>query len=266
MADELKNIVSFLTRKDLNFERGAQFGLRATLTGIDTSVVNITGFTREGMFKLRLTHSGDGTAESTNFSLPDIPTMVSMFCSADTMDRGEMWAELWLTVNGERVFRFGSGYMSAQTAISWPSQINETEMPGRGFMTNVTGVNQAANVECTDDVPGNEMWILKGYKVVLVTDANVANRRVHLNMPFGGNSPAITAYSTIDQTAGTTITYIFAPFGSVPLASSNNTILIPIPPDIVMKEADTISTTTVNRQVGDNFGAPKIYVEKFMVS
>ena len=131
----------FLTRKDLAFENATSFGLRLTLTGIDTSVVNITGFTKEGMFKFRVAPAGAGTVESFNFAIPDVPVMVSAFCTADTMDRGEVWAELWLTMNNERVFRFGSGYITSQTAISWPSTINETEHPGRGFITSVSGTN-----------------------------------------------------------------------------------------------------------------------------
>lgn len=191
-----------------------------------------------------------------------------MFCISDTMDRGEMWSELWLLVNGERVFRFGSGYLSSQTAISWPSQINETEQPARGFFTRQAGSDPAAGAEASIDSVTNRTWLLKAFHVTLTTSATVANRNVHLVIDPYGNNDNLNFFGNVVQAAGTTIKYTFAPVGYLPTAADANNIIVPIPPDVVIREGATpaLSTSTTNLQAGDNFGAPVAIVEAFMVA
>jgi len=256
----------FMTRKMLAFDPQASFGLRVTLTGIDTNVVNVIGYTREGIFKFRATHSGDGTAESTNFNIPDIPIMVSVFCLSDAMDRGEMWAEMWLTINGERVFRFGSGYISAQTAISWPAQINETEHPGRGLITRVAGANPAVGAECSDTVPTNERWRVLCYSVQLTSVNSGSARNVHLVTNMVGTGLNQHHYGAITQAINVINKWYFVPNGGFNPALDGTDIIVPIPHELWLNETGTLGTETTNLVATDDFGSPTILVEKFMVA
>lgn len=259
------NTLPFLTRKMFAFEHATSFGIRVYLQGIDTNEVNMVGLTREGIFKYSINPTGDGTTETFSFNLPDFPTMISLYGNGIGMKRGEMWAELWLTINDEIVYRFGAGYISYQSAISWPAQTSETEMPNRGYIATVFGSDPAANTECYDAVPANELWILKSYTVTLVTDGTAANRNVALNLRPTGTGGSQTYFGNVVQTATQTIKYVFAPIGYLPTAAVNNTILVPIPKDVTLRENGEISTTTLNRQAGDNFGSPTMEVEKFMI-
>jgi len=248
----------------LAFDQTATFALQLDITGIDTTAINIIGSTKEGIFKFRVVPTGAGTMESFTFGIPDIPVFVSAFSTVDTMDRGEVWAVLWLTINGERVWKLASGYMTFQNPLTFPNTHSETEQDTRGFFAKVTGTNQAAGAENTDPVPTNETWILKSYIVSLVTDATAPLRNVHLIVTPHNSTINLHSFGNVTQAASLTRTWHFAPYGYLPTAADNEVILVPIPPDIVIVEGGTIGTETLGFVAGDNFGAPAIAVEKFM--
>ena len=85
-----------------------------------------------------------------------------------------------------------------------------------------------------------------GFKVELVTDANVANRNVHLVIE---NPTAIVFewYGDLVQAASVTRQWYFSPIQRQPAAVDGTEIIVPIAPDIFISGESSIYTSTTNR-------------------
>ena len=79
-----------------------------------------------------------------------------------------------------------------------------------GVLKVVTGIDPAAGSEVTDAVPAGKLWLVYGVQVVLVTDANAANRTVELTWDDGTDVYGRTA-SQITHAASLTRTYVWSP-------------------------------------------------------
>lgn len=254
----------FLTRKMLNYEPGTVFSLQVNVYSFLTDTVWIIGSTREGIFKQKLNHSGNGTEETTVYELADIPTFVTMFTDSANLARGDMWVSMFLLANGERVYKLASGYVSKQSALNWPIVQSESELSNGGGYRHLTGINPAAGSECLDPIPSNQHWRLIGMRVTLVTSATVANRRVHLYTELNDGATGVEFFGVTDQPASTTYTYNFFHGVSNMAEFNNNVVQIGIPDHLHLMEGANIGTLTTNLQVGDNYGAPTYIYERFI--
>lgn len=262
MDQLLKNLFPFLTRDMLSFGHESKLQLRITTDAQAVNIISVKGMTRSAPFTYKHTTASSGVATSSLHGLSDIPIMISVSDDTGSFLANTCYVQVDLLVNGDRVFQMAAGYIGNGRSISWPNSNAENNLKGHGGLENFNGTNPAANTELGDSVPTNESWILHGMSVSLVTDANVANRRVHLKInPANGGS--LHAFPSIDQTAGQTIQYCFAEYGTIPDELDNNVILVNIPTGIILPSGSTITTATLNRQVGDDFGQPTYYVEKF---
>lgn len=136
-------------------------------------------------------------------------------------------------------------------------------LEGPGMIRSVTGTDQAANTEVTETVPTGARWLLHGMHVVLVTDANVANRTVRLVLDDG----TTTLYQAATPTAvpaGNTFRYSFSPVGANVANGTGNEQVSMIPVACVLAAGYRIRTATTNLQVGDNYGAPQLWVEEWL--
>jgi hypothetical protein len=194
--------------------------------------------------------------------MSDFPLFVSATNETTGSLRGDSYVRVSIVINGDVEHLLMAGYCYGTSGIAWPSTNIREAAPDIGRFATITGTNQAANVEATDDVPSNFLWRLLSYKIVLVTDANAANRFVHLQLTQSG-SVVWEFISTTAQVASTTITYFFQAGNAQPVATDNSVIIVPIPANIFLYPSHTLATATTNRQATDNFGAPLIRVERF---
>lgn len=252
----------FLVRKMLNFEHGISIQLRLRTRANSSEDLLITGITREGIFKFRHDSQGDGSAVTSTFSLPDIPTMVSVTPRVGNIQPGQTFAVLSLLINGEIIAELASGLVYQGKGLSWPATNNPNSRIGGGFLFQESPAGPAAGAEISVQPDTAEVWRIYGVHFRLVTDANAANRRVHLGFAFGGDA-AIEAFADIDQPESTTREYHCAAWGTLPSRADDDDILIPIPIDLIIPTGGTIFTSTTNLQVGDQFGQIGLQLDRF---
>ena len=130
-----------------------------------------------------------------------------------------------------------------------------------GRIRSIAGTNPAANTEISETVPARKRWRLLAIQFPLVTDANAANRMMHLTLD-DGTTVFYTSETIVTQTASLTRTYalaIGAPQQTVIDAHYNITL-----PDIILSGGFRIKTVTTALQATDNFGAPQLLVEEWI--
>lgn len=124
----------------------------------------------------------------------------------------------------------------------------------------MAGADPAAGAEVSDAVPAGKFWKLIAVFLTLVTDANVANRRVHVTID-DGTTVFYRRGSNATQAASLTQSYAWA--GEAQEAAVRDTFVADPLPTIQLPAGARIKTVTVNKQAGDNYGAPQYYVEEF---
>lgn len=186
--------------------------------------------------------------------------------SSGNANRGQCYVRAHIQRNtgaaAVKLHRVISGYVTDDNSPSFPYGVPQGPLDGPGMLRSVTGTNPAAGAEITDAVPTGARWRLSTVSASFVADANVANRRVRAIID-DGTLEMFRYKAAADQTAGQTNQYTFAPLGSES-AIANNVAIIPIPPDCYMFAGWRFVTSTVNLQVGDNWGAPQYLVEEWI--
>ena len=265
MPPEDSMLPVFLTRKMLEFEYGAQVRLWIEAQAKSGVTLDIYGFTKEGPFRFRHTVPSDGTFNDAAFNLPDFPIFVGVTADPNLVEQGEIWVMIHIQMRGDLAGELCSGYVYSGKNLSWPAQLQNDYRLGGGQLVSLTGTNPAANTEILESVTNYEVWRLMGIQFTLVTDANAANRQVNLIIDDGTNT-LLTIPAPAVQTASTTVIYNYG----VALPFNNNaTALVqtaPLPDKLLLKLLYRIRTSTTNRQVTDNYGAPQLYYEKWWIT
>lgn len=141
----------------------------------------------------------------------------------------------------------------------------------QGRLATITGTNPAANTEVTETVPTGERWKIRAFSVVLVTDANAANRTVNLFIDNGAVTGRKRIYTDATaQTATTTRTHAWLRGNEAydvasDSVSDTQTVLVKLclDDDIILEAGDRIRTTTASIQAGDDYAAPIFEVEQW---
>ena len=120
----------FLTRSMLDFGKEAVFELETVAYSNNAGAVRLVGLTKGALIKFDVSHAGDHNEEVKTFRITDIPIMLNVFTDDVTIEVGEWFASVYLKVNGERVMKLMSGYVSKQSGISYPQTHDESEVPG----------------------------------------------------------------------------------------------------------------------------------------
>lgn len=254
----------FLVRDMLRFEGAVAFGLKLEVQSLIAGTLTIRGLTREGMFTYKQALLGNSLRETYNFRLPDVPTEISVLDESNNQIQGTCYARISLTANGETVYNLCTGYVYAHKGISFPQTTNEATSSYIGQVTGVITANPAAGANWSAVVPNGQMWRIIAITFSLTTAAAAANRRVHLHFTTT-DGPEIETYPSVDQVISTTITYNCAHYGYTPDETNDDRVLINIPPNILMRAGDEISSHVTNMNVGDNLTSASILVEKFLV-
>lgn len=131
-----------------------------------------------------------------------------------------------------------------------------------GVFKVVTGTDPAAGAEISQTVTAGKAWELQAMTFQFVTDATAANRRVTVIFD-DGTSIFSQVPSEAPQAASVTARYHIAPglarYGTT-LENKGYPLAIP---RLVLSGGFRIRTDTTNLQVGDNYGAPVLYVVEY---
>ncbi len=255
----------FVTRDMLKFEHGTAFDILVEISSSRSVNVQLVGMTREGPFIFDFAHSGDSSFETHTFRIPDIPIMMSVRTTAGLMRKGDTYVKADIRANETVVLHALAGYVTFETAPAWPAVSHESNLPGRMAVDRVLGNDPAAGAQVLDTVPTNEYWIIKAMRLSFTTDANAADRTLHIAFRDDQNNLFFDVASSVVQAASLTRRYIFAPYPSLPIASDDDDIFIPIPGDLPLEGDADILTTVTNFQAGDNIGAITFWREKYIV-
>lgn len=132
----------------------------------------------------------------------------------------------------------------------------------RGDIVTYTGSDVAANTEWSETVPAGKMWRIQSIRNTLVTDANVANRRVCVTITDGTNVVFKTQSSSV-QAASLTHAYNVTPIVGKDAADLEHVVPLPLTESFVLPAGYVIASSTLNKQATDNWGVPYFLVEEF---
>lgn len=244
----------FITREMLKFEHGAKLQIRVALQDTATRVLRIRGGTRDGVFTHRFEAVvGDGTLENFDFDIPDFPLFVTLESTITTHYRGVTYARLFLLVNGDIFQALGGGWISFQSAVSWPQVHFESENATEGQFEGGLASDPAAGAEVNFQVANQTQIEILALRFTFATDANAADRRPHVIFIPANINDRYISFGPDNQTASLTREYTFSPFGGPAATLDNNDVMVDMPRDVVLGPLGSIRTETTNIQVGDQY-------------
>lgn len=132
---------------------------------------------------------------------------------------------------------------------------------GRGTFKIYTCTDPAANTEVTCTVPAGRIWRVISLRVVLVTDANVANRIPSFTID-DGTTVFYQTTSISAQAASLTWNYNFDAVENAPVVNGT-TAHLPMPFRLLLGPGYRIKTSTAAIAATDNYGAPVVFVEEW---
>lgn len=263
MPEENDLHLPFLTRHMLEFAHGLSFSLRITTQADNNYTLTIRGMTREGVFSFNVLTVADGSATTTDFRIPDVPIIVSVFDRDGYFDQGACYVSLSLVANEDILYQLCSGFVYKAKTIGYPRTTDLDIRPGGGKIEWITSDNPVAGTEASITCPNSEQWRVLAVHIELTTDATVANRRLHVL--FGAANRRMNAISYTNQTASQTINYSVIQFGSATDQSDDGRNMLSMPSDMWISGTEIVGTDTTNIQAGDDFGIMRVCVEKFFV-
>lgn len=264
MTDPADLALPFLTSDMLRFKTGTTYTLVVNTRSMDGSPLYITGISREGPFTYKIVPSSDGSVVSNTFRLSDFPIFLSATNPITTVYKNGVYIDVSVQINGDVMMSLMSGYVYSSKALSWPSATMELATPNDlGYRIERDSTDPAAGAEMSYSLPANRIYHIRSIKITLVTDATVANRRVHLNV-LESNGGTMEFISSVDQPASTTRTYWFEPISGLGTYADDNDIIVPIIDNIWVRGGTLTRTQTTNIQAGDNYGIANHWMEEFM--
>ena len=156
------------------------------------------------------------------------------------------------------------GYVTDEYQPSFPYGKIEGSLEGPGYIYYPETTDPAAGVQPTFPVPQGARWRLLAARAVLVTSADVANRRVGLQWvdASAGESRALW-YAGTDQPASKTYIYSFSAVG-VQHAITDTFMSVPIAPYVIGTALDSFNFNTVNFNANDNYAVAYGAVEEWI--
>lgn len=252
----------FLHRKQLDFDFGTTFGINITVRSTTAAQMYLVGATKSGPFTMAFVTAGNKQGETFTFEVGDLPIWVSVLDLDGNFQQGDAHANMQLLVNNDQLYMLSAGYINNNGGVSWPVSHNERSTPNIGLILTLTGTDPAANVEIDEQPAAGVVSLIKCLRFTLVTDANAATRQVHLQL-VDNTDVVMDLPAAATQAASLTRQYTFAAANSNLSAAAGTEIFTCLPANMVWRNAMHIRTVTDNRQVTDNFGAPKIHIEQF---
>lgn len=126
----------------------------------------------------------------------------------------------------------------------------------------LAGADPAAGAEgIAYTVPAGQAWIVHSLNIQLVTDATVANRRIHLVVDDGSTIYGRWFASQV-QAASLTQDYSIGLVDTGVQDNINGSLVVPLP--LRLGAGHRLRTITTALQAGDNYGAPMALIERWV--
>lgn len=261
--DELPVLYPFVTRDMMAFKHGLGFTIRLISQGMVATPITLTGATREGKFTFRQTTSADGSPVTSDFKIPDFPIFASVNDPDNYNNQGQCRVTMQLLLDGDIAMTLGSGHITGRQSVSYPPAQVAEYRGGGGDVSLITGDAPAAGAEAAYAIPPYMTYRIIAVRVTLITSATVADRNVKLAI-YDGMENEMRWYGNIVQAASVSRYYNFSAIGHQPTAAEGTNIMIPIPPDVILRPDSNMKTVTTNRQAGDQFSALDLLVERWV--
>lgn len=246
-----------------DFEHNTSFQIRIDSRSSVQGNTYLRVITKSGVSTFKYLTNGAYTTESFTFDIDDYPIAVSINDPEENFNQSRNYSVISLLMNGDKVQELAAGYVYQTKSLSWPNTNTADIVPGLGRLTLQSLGDPAAGAEYSF-TPGTDRWYkLLAAKLVLVTDATVANRNVHFVIG-STTTPYFNFIASANVPANTTRNFTVAPMGAFTSGSEDNDTIIPIPKDIWLDSNYKITTETTNLQAGDNFGAGVVWFEEFL--
>ena len=252
----------FLTRKMLAFEQGAAFSLLVHVVAHDTEAWELRGFTKEGPFTFRFLPVGDASLETFIFNIPDTPIHLSLFPGIDANASAYCYGVVHLRVNASRTYLLAQGACSFLHGICWPEQPVGNPFQLEGTIVAPAGAVPAAGAEATFTVPDNQVFEVLGVWIELTTSSTASDRTVAIIIEENSNLLSRNVAGTTQQ-ASETQGYSFVPDGVTGVIVADESQEIKIRRGIILRPGSTLTTSTTNIQVADQFTALRILVRRW---
>ena len=255
----------FLTRDMLKFGSKTALALRINARSAQDTPLVVSGFTRSGIIDIKFQSGTSADPFDQSFGLDDIPIMLSVVDRDNVLKPGECYVTVELLLNRDDSIGLCSGFVDMIKSISFPHQTMNDAIPGHGFFQEAASADAAAGAEAIITVPVGQIWRVLYGSVTLVTDANAADRRVHI--VFTAPSSVILNTFSEDNIPNNTTKLISISANNNPSDQNNdNDLLLSMPGNIWLLPESTITTETLNKQAGDNYGVMTFMVETFFTN
>ncbi|HLB68605.1 MAG TPA: hypothetical protein VJN63_09115 [Thermoplasmata archaeon] len=198
--------------------------------------------------------------------------------------RGQFYMNVFVlgdSSSGDVEVNVAKGYVYAGKSLALGDSVEPGPGGGEGFLLTFTGANPAAGAYPSDAVPTNAKWRLRSYTIVLVTLATSASNRAFDLIANDGDTANRLAFHRNSNTQGASLTRTWMyqrgmdaqSVATITNSADGVTVLgsANLPPEgIILSEAAILklvddSGASVALQVDDNFAAPIIQVEEWLV-
>lgn len=262
MNDILNNALPFISRDHLKFGKESLIELVVVSVSNGTRVITIRGATRSGIIGGKHTSGSNFSRNTTRHRIDDIPIFFAIIPDFTATAQGSIFITVTLAIDGVDVMPLASGQIYTQKPLQWPSAAMEDVKPGRGLHTDFVLTTPSAGDDYETSTTANRLMHLLYGRVRLITDATVANRRMHLEV-ISAAGPTINTWAADDQAASTTRFYHFVQLGAVPDTADDDDIFVPLPADLWVRGESVIGTKVTNIQSGDALTFMSFAVEQF---
>lgn len=180
--------------------------------------------------------------------------------------RGDVYMEAeinrgpWNMNGGMNLF---SDYFTSHHHLSWPQTNYHHMVEGNGRVKTYVGTDPVPGVEVSYTIPANTRWRVQSIRLLLVTDATVANRFVQVRI-LDDSANIVWDTPSIAQTASLSTLYMAGPGSPTSPAIVNNRVTLNLPENFWMFQGWQITTLTTGLVAGDNFGAPVFSGEEYI--
>lgn len=247
---------------DLKFLEGKRLDLFVESFSNAARTVQIRGISKGEQIIADHTTNADRSLASSAHRITDVPVFLTARLGATGVQRGACYVKVSLRVNQVVVALLFAGYVTDAGAPVFPGGKVESSIEGPGLIRSITGTDQAANTEISETVPTGARWKLLALLVSLVTDANVANRNVHLVISDGATR-FLNRIQSASITASLTTEISWAISG-LTAGISDTALQLSLPHELKLGAGFVIATATGNLQATDNYGAPQLLVEEWI--
>ncbi len=161
-----------------------------------------------------------------------------------------------------RVSTLFADYVTPLVSPTYPvSGINQS-VSQTGAVKSITGTDPIAGAEISETVPVNARWLLHTLQLELVTAVGGANRTITLKITDGANTILQCASTTVIPPSQTWC--LCYSVNGIPEVTIGTLITLSIPP-LPLLPGYTIITDTANLIAGDNYAAPQLFVEEWLI-